>query len=55
MKKEWIMLIASIILTLGLSIGLIRLFTPQLLGIPIDLQMVSVDEKYPLFLMVYSE
>ncbi|MBW2466553.1 MAG: SGNH/GDSL hydrolase family protein [Deltaproteobacteria bacterium] len=49
MKKEWLLLIGSVSLTLITAIFLVRWFAPQLLGIPIDLQMVKVNKKIPPF------
>lgn len=43
MKKEWVMASVTILLTLAMSLTLIRYLAPGLLGIPIDLQMVSVS------------
>lgn len=49
MKREWLLLTSAVIITLVLSLGLIRWLAPQLLGIPSDLQMVSVSKKVPPF------
>lgn len=49
MKKEWILLISVVTVTLLLSLGLIRWFAPQLLGIPVDLQAVRVSKEVPPF------
>ena len=49
MKKEWLLLLASVILTVVISVGLIRSLAPGLLGIASDLQLVQVDEKKPPF------
>ena len=49
MKKEWLLLVATVIVTIMLAIGLIRLFVPQLLGIPVDLQMVQLEKTLPPF------
>jgi lysophospholipase L1-like esterase len=48
-KKEWLLIFASVIITLLLSVVLIRWFAPQLLGIPVDLQLVQTSEKIPPF------
>ena len=45
MKKEWLLLIGSVTVTLLVALGLIRWFAPTLLGIPADLQMVQVSEE----------
>lgn len=49
MKKEWLMLVTVVTVTLVMAIGLIRWFAPQLLGIPIDLQTVQVSDSVPPF------
>lgn len=49
MKKDFILLIVSIILTLGIAFAGVRLFFPQLLNISPDLQLVKVDKKVPPF------
>ena len=45
MKKEWLLLIGSVSLTLITALLLIRWFAPQLLGLPVDLQMVRVSKE----------
>lgn len=56
LKKEWLMASASIVITLTISLAVIRWQAPQLLGIPVDLQMVSVDEKVsPFYESVFRE
>lgn len=49
MKKEWLMTLATVALTLVASLGLIRWFAPQLLGVPADLQLVQSSESVPPF------
>jgi lysophospholipase L1-like esterase len=49
MKKEWLMASAVALLTLTISLLLLRSFAPKLLGIPVDLQMVQVSEEVPPF------
>jgi len=49
MKKELILLIISVGITLVTAIGIIRWQAPQLLGIPVDLQLVKVQEEVPPF------
>lgn len=49
MKKEWLLLITTVAVTLLLSLGLIRWFAPQLLGVPISLQLVKVSKEVPPF------
>ena len=48
MKKDWLLLIASVAITLGIALGIIRWFAPDLLGISPDLQLVKIDKKVPL-------
>ena len=49
MKKEWILIIISVSLTLVIALTLVRWFAPQLLGLPVDLQMVRVAKEVPPF------
>ena len=49
MKKEWLLLIASVSLTLITALLLVRWFAPQLLGLPVDLQLVRVAKEVPPF------
>lgn len=49
MKKEWMLLIGMVTVTLMVTVGLIRWFAPQLLGIPVDLQAVRVSKEIPPF------
>ena len=44
MKKEWLMMLGVVAVTLLSAIGLIRWLAPQLLGIPVDLQTVQVNK-----------
>jgi lysophospholipase L1-like esterase len=48
-KREWLVLVAVVTATLIVSLGLIRWFAPQLLGIPVDLQSVRVGKTLPPF------
>lgn len=49
LKKEWLLLLASVVLTLLVALGLIRYFAPQLLGVPVDLRTVKVAKEVPPF------
>ncbi len=49
MKKEWILTMVSVTVTLALALLTIRWLAPQYLGIPIDLQTVRVAKKVPPF------
>ncbi|MEW6428905.1 MAG: SGNH/GDSL hydrolase family protein [Thermodesulfobacteriota bacterium] len=56
MKKEWLLAAVASLLTLGCALGLLRLFAPRLLGIPVDLQMVRVAEEVaPFYDAVFRE
>ncbi len=43
------LLIGIVLLTLAISLGVVRYFAPELLGIASDLQLVQVDRKVPPF------
>ncbi|MEE9606262.1 MAG: GDSL-type esterase/lipase family protein [Myxococcota bacterium] len=45
MRKEWLLLAGSVTVTVALALVLIRGLAPGLLGVPIDLQVVRVDEE----------
>lgn len=49
MKAEWIFASLVSVVTLLISLLLVRYLAPGLLGIPIDLQMVKVSEEIPAF------
>lgn len=49
MKKNWLLLTASIAITLSVALGIIRWLAPQLLGMSPDLQLVQIDKKVPPF------
>lgn len=49
MKREWLLLAASVTVTVLVAIGLIRWFAPGLLGISTDLRLVQVAEEVPPF------
>lgn len=49
MKKEWVLLAGTVLVTLGIALGLIRWLAPGLLGVASDLQLVQIDEKLPPF------
>lgn len=49
MRKEWLLTITSVTVTLILALLLIRWLAPQLLGIPLDLQLVQVQKEVPPF------
>jgi len=49
MKKEWFLIVVSVFLTLIIALSLVRWFAPQLLGLPVDLQMVRVAKEVPPF------
>ena len=49
MKKEWLLLLVSVVVTVAIGIGMIRWLAPELLGIRTDLRLVQVDKKVPPF------
>lgn len=49
MKKDWLLLVASVAITLSVALGIIRWVAPELLGISKDLQLVQIDKKVPPF------
>ena len=48
-KKEWLLLGVSTVLTVFIALSLLRWLAPQLLGIPVDLRMVKVSKEVPPF------
>jgi lysophospholipase L1-like esterase len=50
-KREWLLLFGSVVLTLAVALGLIRVLAPELLGVrvPIDRQVVRLDKALPPF------
>ena len=55
MKKEWLLLVASVTASVALALFVIRFLAPGLLGIPIDLQVVRVsDEVAPFYESVFG-
>lgn len=49
MKKEWVLTVGIAVATVTVSLVLIRLLAPTLLGIPADLQVVQLSERVPAF------
>lgn len=49
MKREYILLFLTVIVSVAAGLGAIKWLAPQLLGLPADLQLVQVDEKRPPF------
>jgi len=49
MKKEWLLLAVTVLVTTALFLGLVRWLAPQLIGIPVDLRLVQVSETLPPF------
>jgi lysophospholipase L1-like esterase len=49
LKKEWLVALSSTIITVLVAVGLIRWLAPGLLGVPRDLQLVSVSKEVPPF------
>ncbi len=51
MKREWLLLIASVVVTVAVALGLVRLLAPDLLGVraPVDRRVVHLDKALPPF------
>ena len=49
MKKEYLLLFLSVVISLVAVLGLIKWQAPQLLGLPVDLQLVQVADERPPF------
>jgi lysophospholipase L1-like esterase len=49
MKKEWLLMLASTLMTVLVALALIRWLAPELLGMPKDLRLVRVSEEVPPF------
>ncbi len=49
MKKDWLLLAASIVISLGVALGVTRWVAPRLFGVSPDLQLVGIDKKVPPF------
>lgn len=49
MKKEWLLLIGSVVVTVSIALGFVRWLAPGLLGISTDLQLVQVAKEVPPF------
>jgi len=48
-NREWLLAAGSIVLTIATSLLLLRWLAPQLLGIPVDLQLVQTGKTIPPF------
>jgi hypothetical protein len=48
-KPEWLMAAAVVVVTTALSLLTLRWIAPQLLGIPVDLQLVQTSKTLPPF------
>ncbi len=51
MKKEWVLLVVTLAITLAVALGAIKLFAPNLIGgqVAIDRRVVQLEEKAPPF------
>ena len=49
MKKEWLLTSATLIMSVAVSLLLVRWLAPQLLGVPVDLQLVQTSKSVPPF------
>ena len=48
-KKEWLLAAGTVLLTSVAALGLLRWLAPQLLGVPVDLQLVQASKSVPPF------
>lgn len=48
-KKEWMLAAGSVLLTMAAALVLLRWLAPQLLGVPVDLQLVQASRTVPPF------
>lgn len=48
-KKEWLLLLFTVMVTLLITVTGIRWFAPQLLGVPMDLRLVKTAKELPPF------
>ncbi len=54
LRGEWLLLVASVAATVVVALGLVRVLAPRLLGQPVDLRVVQVDERVvPFFESVF--
>ena len=49
MRKEWILAAATVLVTMSAALALLRWLAPQLLGMPVDLQLVQASKAVPPF------
>ena len=49
MKKDWLLAVSVVVVTVMAAVGLLRWLAPGLLGAPADLQLVQLDEKLPAY------
>jgi lysophospholipase L1-like esterase len=49
LRKEWLLLSGVLLLTLAVSLIILRWLAPQLIGLPVDLRLVTSSEKLPPF------
>jgi len=49
MRKEWILAAATVLVTMAAALALLRWLAPQLLGVPLDLQLVQASKTVPPF------
>ena len=48
-KKEWLLAACAVLITMAAALALLRWLAPQLLGIPVDLQLVQASKTVPPF------
>ena len=49
MKKEWVLLSVTVLVTTAIFLSLVRWLAPQLVGLPIDMRLVQVSKTLPPF------
>jgi lysophospholipase L1-like esterase len=49
LKKEWLLAAAVSLATLAAALAIVRHYAPALLGLPIDMRLVQLDERQPAF------
>ena len=49
MRREWVLLGGTVVVTLALALGVIRWLAPSLLGVAVDRQVVQMSDEVPPF------
>ncbi|MGE0387075.1 MAG: SGNH/GDSL hydrolase family protein [Gammaproteobacteria bacterium] len=48
-RNDWLLSAISVVVTLGVALGLLRWLAPGLIGLPVDLQLVQISKEVPPF------